>query len=313
MSRLIIIDGPFKGQGFDLETFRGYERVTVGRSGENMFQLPDDSIAESHCELILGGDRIGVRNLSGAGVVLIDGQPVTEGELLPGKVLQLGGIKFRFESDEPAPAAREQGLREEIAELVTPMSRWRFSTVWRNRLALGTTAASAGLFVIFATAMLPYYPHGWRFLLAGVVAGAWLWRPRLGTILALLGLVLPMASNLPLVFPLLGLVLVFLIPADGFVVLSVMLFLMVHARWLVPLAPLMAGVLGMGRGAFVGGLACLIAELGLLLAGHDPRSGALGTPLVQLRAAPVNSLADWSWLTGQGGSLSESYAKLFQG
>ena len=316
MSKLVILNGEFKGQGCDLDSFLGYDRISIGRTTSNLFQIPEDSISGSHCELLLSQGGVVVRDRQSRNGTFINEQAVQESVLLPGQVLRLGNVELRLEADKPEPAVPRPGLRSELAEVVNFFDRsfahLRLSPVWRERAALGATGLWAGGFSLFVTRALPYYPNGWRILLAVAVAGLWMFRPRLGTVLAMFGFLLPVAYNLPAIFALAGLVLAVALPADCFLVLSWSVFFQVRAEWLLPVAPLAAGFLKTGRGAVTAGLACVFAEVFLLLSGRDLASGAVGTPLVQLQSLPVASLSDWSWVNRLAWITKEAWTNVVQ-
>ena len=308
MSTLVILNGKFRGQGCDLESFRGLDRITIGRTEDNTFQIPDDSISGAHCELLLSANGVAVRDLKSQNGTFIDGKAVPAGALLPGQVLRLGHVEIRLEADK-APATLEYGLREEIAGLVQPLDRYRLSPAWRERAAVIATGAWAGYFTWFATGALPYYPNGWRLLLAAAVIAAWLVRPRLGTVLGMGGLLLPVAYNLSAAFVLGGIILAALLTANSFLVLSVMCFLLPRAEWALVLVPLAAGFLKMGRGAFTAGLACLIIELFMAASGRDLVTGATGTPLIDVHTLPIASLSNWDWVGKPSSGSGEAWIK----
>lgn len=316
MSKLVILNGAFEGQGCDLDSLLGYDRISIGRATDNLFQIPEDSISGSHCELLLSQGGVVVRDLQSRNGTFIDEQAVQEGVLLPGQVLRLGNVELRFEANEPESAVPRPGLRSELADVARfidhSLGYLRLSPVWRERIALGTTALWAGGFSLFVTRALPFYPNGWRILLAMAVAGLWLFRPRLGTAMAMIGFLPPIAYNLPAVFALAGLFLTVALPADCFLVLSLSVIFLVRAEWLLPVAPLAAGFLKMGRGAVTAGLACVFAEVFLLLSGRDLVTGAMGTPLVQLHSSPVASLYDWSWVSSLGWITTETWNDVVQ-
>jgi transitional endoplasmic reticulum ATPase len=186
-----------------------------------------------------------------------------------------------------------------LSDLARPFAHLKLSPEWLRRVVQAATSIWAGFFFLFGTNVLPYYPEGWRILLAMAVACLWMVKPRLGTVLALVGFVLPLAYNLPAVcVPACAacLALAVALPADSFLVFSLLLVSLLRAEWLLPIVPLAAGFLRVNRGIVTAGLACLFAELFLLLNGHGQISGPVGSLLIQFQTSPVASLTDWSWL-----------------
>jgi pSer/pThr/pTyr-binding forkhead associated (FHA) protein len=112
MSTLVILNGKFRGQGCDLESFRGLDRITIGRTEDNTFQIPDDSISGAHCELLLSANGVAVRDLESRNGTFIDGKAVQAGALLPGQVLRLGHVEIRLEADSPAQRSVRAGAQK---------------------------------------------------------------------------------------------------------------------------------------------------------------------------------------------------------
>src|SRR5215471_11004580 len=93
MARLVVISKSHAGLSYPL----GQRWVTVGRNPGNLFQIPDPSISGQHCEVLMQGGQLIVRDLRSTNGTFIKGNLITEGVLALGAVLRLGEIELRFE------------------------------------------------------------------------------------------------------------------------------------------------------------------------------------------------------------------------
>ena len=105
MPRLVVLSEGFTGRAYDLKV----EKTTVGRVEDNAFQIPDASVSSHHCEVILQGEEVLIRDLNSTNGTFINDQPVTEAVLKPSEKLRLGNIELRLETapaSAPAPAKK---------------------------------------------------------------------------------------------------------------------------------------------------------------------------------------------------------------
>jgi len=75
------------------------DKTTIGRVEDNTFQIAEPSVSSHHCEILLRGSDILVRDLNSTNGTFINGEKVTETVLKPGQVLRLGQIEMRLETD----------------------------------------------------------------------------------------------------------------------------------------------------------------------------------------------------------------------
>jgi hypothetical protein len=94
MARLIIKSGFVPAHSLELRL----GTVRVGRNPENDFQIDHPSISSSHCEIYYGDDRVVVRDLGSTNGTFIDGNPISEAELIPGQVLAMGEVTFDLDT-----------------------------------------------------------------------------------------------------------------------------------------------------------------------------------------------------------------------
>ncbi len=77
------------------------ETTSVGRVEDNVFQIPEPSVSSHHCEVLLRGNDVVVRDLNSTNGTYINGQKVTESPIKPGQILRLGQVEMRLETDTP--------------------------------------------------------------------------------------------------------------------------------------------------------------------------------------------------------------------
>lgn len=100
MAKLVVLSEGFAGRTHELKG----EKITIGRLEDNTFQIPEPSVSSHHCEILIRGKDIVVRDLQSTNGTFINGEPVTEAVLKPGQILRLGAVELRLE-DDTAPAA----------------------------------------------------------------------------------------------------------------------------------------------------------------------------------------------------------------
>src|SRR5437762_2090858 len=104
MAKLVLLSAGMTGRTHDLTV----DKTTIGRVEDNTFQIAEPSVSSHHCEVILRGSDVVVRDLNSTNGTFIGGEKVTEGVLKPGQVLRLGQIEIRLEAEgaaaAPAPA-----------------------------------------------------------------------------------------------------------------------------------------------------------------------------------------------------------------
>ena len=105
MAKLVVLSEGQNGRSHELKT----ERTTIGRLDDNAFQLPEQSVSSHHCEIILRGTEVVVKDLNSTNGTFINGAQVTEKVLKFGQVLRLGKIEMRLENGE-APSAPVKSL-----------------------------------------------------------------------------------------------------------------------------------------------------------------------------------------------------------
>jgi len=79
------------------------DTTTIGRVEDNTFQINEPSVSSHHCEVLLRGSDVVVKDLNSTNGTFINGEKVTETVLKPGQTLRLGQIEMRLETDSPAP------------------------------------------------------------------------------------------------------------------------------------------------------------------------------------------------------------------
>lgn len=98
MAKLVLLSTGFTGRTQDLKG----EKTTIGRVEDNVFQIAEPSVSSHHCEVLLRGAEVFVRDLNSTNGTFINGEKISESALKVGQILRLGQIEMRLESDTPS-------------------------------------------------------------------------------------------------------------------------------------------------------------------------------------------------------------------
>ena len=110
MARLVILSEGLTGKAFELTV----DKTTVGRVDDNTFPIPEASVSSHHCEVLLRGTDVVIRDLNSTNGTFINGNQVTgEAPLKPGQILRLGQIEMRLEDASSAKAAAPKKLPDQ--------------------------------------------------------------------------------------------------------------------------------------------------------------------------------------------------------
>ena len=104
MARLVVLTEGFTGRTYELKV----DRTTVGRVEDNAFQVPEASVSSHHCEILLRGDQVIVKDLDSTNGSYINGQKVSESPLKSGQILRLGQLEMRLETADSKEASKKQ-------------------------------------------------------------------------------------------------------------------------------------------------------------------------------------------------------------
>jgi hypothetical protein len=102
MAKLVILSQGMNGRAHELKV----EKTTIGRVEDNTFQIAEPSVSSHHCEVLLRGSEVVVKDLNSTNGTFINDEKITESVLKPGHTLRLGQIELRLENGAAAaPAA----------------------------------------------------------------------------------------------------------------------------------------------------------------------------------------------------------------
>src|SRR5580765_638217 len=103
MAKLVLLSAGMTGRTHDLKV----DKTTIGRVEDNTFQIAEPSVSSHHCEILLRGSDVIVRDLNSTNGTFINGEKVTESSIKPGQILRLGQIEMRLETDTPAASSKK--------------------------------------------------------------------------------------------------------------------------------------------------------------------------------------------------------------
>jgi pSer/pThr/pTyr-binding forkhead associated (FHA) protein len=104
MAKLVVLSEGMTGQTYELKV----DKTTVGRVEDNTFQLPHASVSSHHCEILLRGNDVVVKDLNSTNGTFINNQQVNgEGVLKGGQILRLGQVELRLETGAGAVSGRK--------------------------------------------------------------------------------------------------------------------------------------------------------------------------------------------------------------
>ncbi len=119
MAKLVVLNEGLTGQSFELKS----DKTTIGRVEDNSFQLAVGSVSSHHCEILLQGSEVVVRDLGSTNGTFVNGQQVTkEAVLKPGQTLRLGQVEIRLENGAPAAATAPSSNPEPVAPIKKPLA-----------------------------------------------------------------------------------------------------------------------------------------------------------------------------------------------
>lgn len=102
MAKLVVLSEGFTGRTYELKV----DKTTVGRVDDNAFQIVEPSVSSHHCEVLLRGNDVVIKDLNSTNGTFISGERVTESVLKPGQILRLGQIEMRLETGASQPAGK---------------------------------------------------------------------------------------------------------------------------------------------------------------------------------------------------------------
>ena len=97
MPKLIFIGEHFAGRIYELVV----EKTTIGRSAGNTLVIHDSEISHVHCEILMFGGEVIVRDLGSSNGTFVDGVKINpQMQLKNGHVVRFGTAQARLELDE---------------------------------------------------------------------------------------------------------------------------------------------------------------------------------------------------------------------
>lgn len=128
MVKLVVLSAGMAGRSYELKV----DKTTIGRVEDNTFQIAESSVSSHHCEILLRGAEVLVKDLNSTNGTFINGEKISEGVLKPGEVLRLGQIEIRLDSGTaPAPPAAAPTAAPTAAP--APLARKPDSTIVMQR------------------------------------------------------------------------------------------------------------------------------------------------------------------------------------
>jgi len=113
MPRLVVLSEGYTGRSYELKV----EKTTIGRVDDNAFPIPDGSVSSHHCEILLRGTDVVVKDLNSTNGTFINNEqlePMGEAVLKPGQILRLGFIDVRLEDNAPQPSPKKSLDRTQV-------------------------------------------------------------------------------------------------------------------------------------------------------------------------------------------------------
>jgi predicted component of type VI protein secretion system len=102
MPKLVVLSEGLTGRSHELKV----DKTTIGRMEDNTFQIAEQSVSSHHCEVLLKGNDVIVRDLDSTNGTYINGEKISEKVLKPGQILRLGNVEARLEGDgAPTPSS----------------------------------------------------------------------------------------------------------------------------------------------------------------------------------------------------------------
>ena len=84
---------------------------TLGRSSGCDGQVDHESVSGTHCQVMVNGDSVLVKDLGSTNGTFLNRAPIQEAKLTAGQRLQLGGVEMEFIADPPRTAASPVAVR----------------------------------------------------------------------------------------------------------------------------------------------------------------------------------------------------------
>ncbi len=103
MAKLVVLSEGLTGRSHELKV----DKTTIGRVDDNTFPIAEPSVSSHHCEVLLRGAEVLVKDLGSTNGTYINGQRITESVLKPSQILRLGQVELRLESETAASAAKK--------------------------------------------------------------------------------------------------------------------------------------------------------------------------------------------------------------
>src|SRR5947207_14315734 len=94
MAKLVFIDKNFSGKVYELML----EKTTVGRGDQNTLVIRDNSLSSRHCEILMNGPEIIVRDLDSLNGTFVDGIRLNkQSQAKSGQTVRFGNVEARLE------------------------------------------------------------------------------------------------------------------------------------------------------------------------------------------------------------------------
>lgn len=102
MAKLVVLSAGLNGRSHELNV----DKTTIGRVDDNTFQVADPSVSSHHCEVLLRGTEVVIRDLNSTNGTFINGEKISESILKVGQTLRLGQIELQLLTEGmPMPTA----------------------------------------------------------------------------------------------------------------------------------------------------------------------------------------------------------------
>jgi pSer/pThr/pTyr-binding forkhead associated (FHA) protein len=99
MPKLVVLNAGMAGRSLELNA----DKTTIGRVEDNTHQMAEASISSHHCEVLLQGNDVVIKDLNSTNGTYINGEKIIEAVLKPGQTLRLGQVEIQLQMEGAPP------------------------------------------------------------------------------------------------------------------------------------------------------------------------------------------------------------------